>query len=259
MISGHYILPDSGKTMFKTFKCDFHIHTCLSPCADLDMHPRALVERAREAGLDIVAICDHNSSENVPFVMKAAWGKNLSVLPGMEVTTTEEAHILAIFDSLDHLSEFQSVIYQHLPGENDERLFGVQAIVNENGEVEGLNNKLLIGATDLSLDRLLDQIHNLNGLAIAAHIDRESFSVLGQLGFIDEKIKFDALEITPATGLKQARIKYPTLSNYTFILSSDAHFLKDIGQAMTRVIMQEATLAELKMAFAKQDGRYVLV
>jgi hypothetical protein len=244
--------------MLKIFNCDFHIHTCLSPCADLDMHPQALVERALEAGLDLIAICDHNSSENVPFVINAARGKKLNVLPGMEVTTSEEVHILAIFDSLPDLNKIQELVYQHLPGENDERRFGVQAIVNENGEVEGINKKLLIGATDLSLDKLLNHIHQLNGLAIAAHIDRESFSVLGQLGFIDETIKFEALEVTPATGIERARIKYRELSNYPFIISSDAHFLKDIGTASTRVVLQEASIIELKMAFARQNGRYIL-
>ncbi|MEN6373648.1 MAG: PHP domain-containing protein [Smithella sp.] len=243
--------------MLKTFNCDFHIHTCLSPCADLDMHPQALVEKILEAKLDLVAICDHNSSENAAFVMNAARGKNLNILPGMEVTTTEEVHILAIFDSLDNLAGLQEIVYNHLAGENDEERFGVQAIVNEFGEVEDLNNKLLIGATDLSLDKLISHIHEFNGLAIAAHIDRESFSVLSQLGFIDENVEFDALEVTPATGIEKARIKYPELSNYSFITSSDAHFIKDIGKAATKIILQEVSVAELKMAFARQNGRCV--
>jgi len=244
--------------MLKTFNCDFHIHTCLSPCADLDMHPQALVGKILEAKLDVVAICDHNSSENVPFVMNAARGKNLNVLAGMEVTTSEEVHILAIFDSLYNLARLQDLIYQHLSGENDEDRFGVQAIVNEIGEVEGLNNKLLIGATDLSLDKLISLIHEFGGLAIAAHIDRESFSVLSQLGFIDENIQFDALEVTPLTGIEKAKVKYPELSNYSFITSSDAHFLKDIGKARTKIMLQEISVAELKMAFAGQAGRRVL-
>jgi len=244
--------------MLKTFNCDFHIHTCLSPCADLDMHPQALVGKILEAKLDVVAICDHNSSENVPFVMNAARGKNLNVLAGMEVTTSEEVHILAIFDSLHNLARLQEMVYQHLTGENDEDLFGVQAIVNEIGEVEGLNNKLLIGATDLSLDKLISLIHEFDGLAIAAHIDRESFSVLSQLGFIDENIQFDALEVTPLTGIEKAKVKYPELSNYSFITSSDAHFLKDIGKTRTKIMLQEISVAELKMAFAGQNGRSVL-
>ncbi len=206
----------------------------------------------------MIAICDHNSSENASFVMNAARGKKLNILPGMEVTTREEVHILAIFDSLDNLARLQELVYQNLAGENDETRFGIQAIVNEIGEVEGLNNKLLIGATDLSLDKLVKSIHEFGGLAIAAHIDRESFSVLSQLGFIDENVKFDALEVTPLTGIEKARIKYQELSNYSFITSSDAHFLKDIGRAMTRIILEEATIAELKMAFAGQNGRYVL-
>jgi len=222
------------------------------------MHPQALVGKILEAKLDVAAICDHNSSENVPFVMNAARGKNLNILPGMEVTTSEEVHILAIFDSLDNLARLQEVVYLHLDGENDETLFGVQAIVNEIGEVEGLNDRLLIGATDLSLDKLICHIHEFEGLAIAAHIDRESFSVLSQLGFIDEKVKFDALEVTPLIGIEKAKIKYQELSNYSFITSSDAHFLKDVGKAKTKIILKEISVAELKMAFAGQNGRCVL-
>ena len=182
--------------MLKVFNCDFHIHTCLSPCAELDMHPKALVEKAVAAGLDILAICDHNSSENVSYVINAARGKNLKIFPGMEITTSEEVHFLALFDSLTDLARLQEIVYQHLAGKNDEDRFGVQAIVNENGEVEGLNDKLLIGATDIPLNDLLNHVHEQNGLAVASHIDRESFSVLSQLGFIDESINFDALEIS---------------------------------------------------------------
>ena len=244
--------------MLKVFNCDFHIHTCLSPCAELDMHPKALVERALAAKLDILAICDHNSSENVPYVIRAAQGKNLKIFPGIEITTSEEVHLLAIFDSLPDLASLQEIVYQHLAGKNDEERFGVQAIVNEKGEVEGINDKLLIGATDLPLNNLLKYLHELNGLAIAAHIDRESFSVLSQLGFIDESINFDALEVTPLTGLKQARVKYRELSNYSFIMSSDAHYLNDIGTATTKIMLEKPTFSELKMAFTRQNGRYIL-
>ena len=162
------------------------------------MHPMALVQKAIEAKLDMIAICDHNSSANVPYVINAAQTSKLKILPGMEITTSEEVHLLAIFDSLSNLTLLQKIIDQHLHGENDEERFGVQAIVNENGEVEGINNQLLIGATDLSLDTLIGYIHQFDGLAIAAHIDRESFSVLSQLGFIDDNADFDALEITPS-------------------------------------------------------------
>lgn len=244
--------------MLKVFNCDLHIHTCLSPCAELDMHPQALVERAIAAGIDILAICDHNSSENVPYVINAARGKKLKIFPGMEITSSEEVHFLALFDSLPDLAKLQEIVYLHLAGANDEDRFGVQAIVNENGEVEGLSDKLLIGATDIPLNALLDYVHEQNGLAVASHIDRESFSVLSQLGFIDKSIHFDALEISSSTSLEQARINYPELNHYTFITSSDAHYLKDIGTTMTKIMLEEPTLAELKMAFASQNGRQVL-
>jgi hypothetical protein len=244
--------------MLKVFNCDLHVHTCLSPCAELDMHPMALVQKAIEANLDMIAICDHNASANVPYVIKAAKTSKLKILPGMEITTSEEVHLLAIFDSLPNLTRLQNIIDQNLRGVNDEERFGVQAIVNESGEVEGLNNQLLIGATDLSLDTLINYIHQFDGLAIAAHIDRESFSVLSQLGFIDDHAGFDALEITHLTGFEQARITYPELCKYSFLVSSDSHFIKDIGSSFTRIYLQEPSFSELKMALKKQNGRYVM-
>ena len=222
------------------------------------MHPQALVQRALAAQLDVVAICDHNSSENVLYVLKAAQGKPLKVFPGMEITSSEEVHLLALFDSLNDLSELQKIIDQHLAGKNDEERFGVQAIVNENGEVEGLSDKLLIGATDIPLNDLINLIHEQNGLAVASHIDRESFSVISQLGFIDKSFGFDALEISTLTGIRKARQQYSDLNDYAFITSSDAHFLKDIGTASTQIMMEEPTLNELKMAFTRQNGRFIM-
>jgi PHP family Zn ribbon phosphoesterase len=245
-------LINSGRSNAESFQLR-------SACPHLSLTlRRALVQRAIEAKLDMIAICDHNSSANVPYVIKAAQTSKLKILPGMEITTSEEVHLLAIFDSLSNLVLLQTVVDQHLTGVNDEKRFGVQAIVNEIGEVEGINNQLLIGATDLSLDTLIGYIHQFDGLAIAAHIDRESFSVLSQLGFIDDNAAFDALEITPLTGFDQARIKYSELSKYSFIVSSDSHYIKDIGQAFTKMILEEPTFSELKMALKRQNGRYVM-
>lgn len=244
--------------MLKIFNCDLHVHTCLSPCGDLDMHPRALVEAAVASCLDVIAICDHNASENVPYVIKAAQGKNLKIIPGMEITSSEEVHLIALFESMADLSAIQATVYRHLAGVNDENRFGIQAIVNETGEVEGFNNKLLIGATDIPLNEILDLVHEQKGLAIASHIDRESFSVLGQLGFIDENFDFDALEIAALLDLKKARAQYATLNRYAFITSSDAHYLRDIGKVFTKIMMAEPSIAELKMAFQNQNGRHIL-
>jgi 3',5'-nucleoside bisphosphate phosphatase len=244
--------------MLKAFNCDFHIHTCLSPCADLDMHPGPLVQRALDANLDLIVICDHNSSENVPYVIRAALGKNIIILPGMEITTKEEAHLLAVFNSLADLALMQKIVYNNLPGTNDESRFGVQAVVNENAEVEEINTRLLLGAAELTLDAVISYIHQFNGLAIAAHIDHENFSVLSQLGFIDAEMNFDALEISAAMGLKRAREKYKELADYPLITSSDAHYIKDIGTSVTKVLMEKPAFSELKMAFKKENGRRIL-
>ncbi len=244
--------------MIREFRCDFHVHTCLSPCADLDMYPRAIIAMSLARRLDVIAICDHNASENVQYVIKAAEATGLTVLAGMEVMSSEEVHILALFDKMDSLYALQDLVYRHLPGENDEDRFGCQAIVNEHDEVEGLSDRLLIGSTELSLQQIVEEIHSLGGLAIAAHIDRESFSILGQIGFVPADLPLDALEISSRTGLAKARLLYPELAHFAFIESSDSHLITDIGKGITRAFLEAATTPELKLAFQKKDGRYIL-
>jgi len=243
--------------MLRAFRCDLHVHTCLSPCADLEMYPRAVVEKSIAERLDIIAICDHNASENMQFVLRSAEGKPLTILPGMEITSSEEVHLLALFDTLDELKKIQDIIYDHLSGTNREEVFGCQAIVNDLDEVEGFNDKFLLGATKLPLLELIYLIHSFGGLAIASHIDRESFSVISQLGFIDPDTPLDALEVTRQTGIQGARIKYPELARFPFIESSDAHFIKDIGQGTTTMFLERGTISELRMAFEHRDGRYI--
>ncbi len=243
--------------MLRAFRCDLHVHTCLSPCADLEMYPRAVVDRALAQKIDIIAICDHNASENAQFVLKSAEGKPLTVLPGMEITSSEEVHLLALFDTLDDLKKIQDIVYGHLSGMNREEIFGCQAIVNDLDEVEGFNDRFLLGATQLSLREIVDHIHGFGGLVVASHIDRDSYSVISQLGFIDPEIHLDALEVTHQTGLRGARMKYPELSAYPLVESSDAHFVNDIGRGVTTIFLERGTISELKMAFSKQGGRYI--
>lgn len=243
--------------MVREFRCDLHIHTCLSPCADLDMYPSALVRKSIKEHIDIIGICDHNASENVQYVVQAAQATPLVIFPGMEITTREEVHVLALFENTEQLSILQDIIYRSLSGMNREELFGCQPIVNEADEVEGFNERLLIGSTELPLSSIVASIHNLRGLAIAAHIDRESFSILGQLGFIPPDINFDALEISSRTGTEEARKRYPELSSYTFVSSSDAHFINDIGKGITHAFMEAPTFEEFRLALAREKGRYI--
>jgi PHP family Zn ribbon phosphoesterase len=245
--------------MLRTFKADLHIHTCLSPCATLEMSARAIVERAITQGIDVIAITDHNSAENVTAVIRAARGTALTVLPGMEATSREEVHLLALFDGIEEALALQDTVYAHLPGENDEQAFGMQVVVNEDGEVLGLNRRLLSGAAELTVEGIVEAIRRLNGAAIASHVDRETFGIIGQLGFIPEGLRLDALELSPNTSVRAARRRFPQCAGFAFIRSSDAHSVDDIGKATTLFLLGEPTVAELKKAFfGCQDRRVVL-
>ncbi|MCK4302949.1 MAG: PHP domain-containing protein [Candidatus Eisenbacteria sp.] len=245
--------------MLRVMAVDLHVHTCLSPCATLDMTPVKIVRKALETKLAMIAVTDHNSAENVAAVMRAARDTDLRVLPGMEVTTSEEAHILALFEEVADALSLQELVYEQLqPGENDEDLFGLQVVANEFDEVEGMNQRLLLGATTLSVEQLVEAIHTQGGLAIAAHIDRDAFSLVGQLGFIPPDLALDAIEISKRLTLPDARARFPEYQNRTFISSSDAHDIGDLAQAPTLIRAAEPAFAELRMALAGLEGRKVL-
>lgn len=242
--------------MLRVFKADLHVHTCLSPCTELDMSPREIVDQAKVKKIDIIGICDHNSAENVPAVMKAAKNSPISILPGIEVTSQEEVHILALFDDFDNALKLQEYVYDNLPGENDEEAFGMQVIVNEKAEVLGFNNKLLIGATTISLEKIIRIIHNFSGIAIASHIDRESFSIISQLGFVPENLELDALEISPKMAFNEAIKRFK--NNYPLTCSSDAHYPNDIGKGFTSFLLKDGSVAEIKKALRNEEERKLI-
>ncbi len=237
---------------------DTHIHTCLSPCAELDMHPAALVEAAVRAGLDCVAVCDHNSAENAGAVQRAGNSAGMAVIPGMEITSAEEVHILGLLPDLEAAMALQSKIYKALPGKNDEKTFGMQVIANEFAEVLGFNEHLLSGATTLSLDSVVAAIHGVDGLAVASHVDREGFGIFGQLGFIPPGLALDALEVSQRMPMPLARATYAPKGEYPILCASDAHDPKDVARAATFLLMEDATLPELRRALAGEGGRSIL-
>lgn len=234
---------------------DLHIHTCLSPCAQSDMLPTTIIKQARDKNIDVVGICDHNSAENVLAVKKAGEKKGVKVLGGMEMSSSEEVHILAFFDDDDALLEMQNIVYENLFGENDEKYFGEQLIVDEYDKIIGSTNKLLIGSTSLGIDRIVELVHSLGGLAVASHVDRDSFSIIAQLGFIPKELPLDALELS-------WRCELSEVNNYEsyglpLVKSSDAHFLSDIGKAVTTFSLSVPSFSEVVMAFQDVEGRAV--
>ena len=231
-------------------RADLHLHTCLSPCADNQMQPAAIVEQAAKVGLDMIAICDHNSAENVAAVAEAAAGTELAVIAGVEITSAEEVHILGLFDSIRDLMSLQKVIYENLPGRNDPEAFGPQLVVDARGNIVDENARLLIGATTLSIDRIVELIHRWGGLAIASHVDRQRFSIIGQLGFIPEGLQLDAVEVALRA---VATIDY----GLPVVTSSDAHRLDSIGRQSTCFMIEQPSVPEIAKAFRREAGRTI--
>lgn len=251
-------MAKGAEKLQRVIAADLHIHTCLSPCASLDMTPRKIVTEACAKGLQIIAVTDHNSAENAPGVIKAAAETELYVIPGIEITTSEEVHILGLFEEVDQAFAMQRIVYDNLQtGKNDEYLFGIQVVADEFDEVESINTRLLIGATSLNLGEAVDAIHRQKGLAVAAHIDRERFSVIGQLGFIPDDLCLDAVEISKRLPINQARNRFKEYKRFAFITSSDAHDLKEIGASSIHINAVRAHISELRQALKGIGGRSI--
>ena len=242
----------------KKYKADLHIHTCLSPCSDLEMGPTAIVEESLAKGLDIIAICDHNSAENSDAVIQVGVKKGLHVFPGMEINSKEEVHVLGLFKTQKKAMAMQEIVYSHLTEKNRPEYFGEQIIVNEFDEIDGVQDLMLIGATTLGLTEIVDTIHNLGGLAIASHVDRPSYSVLSQLGFIPSDLKLDAIEISSRVDMKSLHTQIPDVEKFPVVTSSDAHFLKDIGSVSTSFFIEVPDLENIRLALNNKSGRRVI-
>jgi len=244
--------------VLKTYRADLHLHTVLSPCGELDQSPGAVAEAAGRAGLDLVAITDHNTAENAGAYARRLGKNGIAALPGLEVTTAEEVHLLALFDDLESALTLQSAVYQRLDGVNDPDAFGMQVVVNENEDVLGFNEHLLIGATTWTLQQASERIHRLGGLAFACHVDREGFGLIGQLGFVPPGLALDALEISPRTSMARARADIPDCARFPLVRSSDAHRPEDVGKGWTAFLLEAPTTDEIRKALREEDGRRVL-
>jgi hypothetical protein len=254
--------------MMQRYRADLHIHTCLSPCGELEMTPRAIVETAVTRGLDIIGICDHNAAANTPAVMKAAaaWHQTrpthtdgrVTVIPGLEVTSREEVHVLGLFETLEAALNMEAFVLSHLEGENNPEFFGQQVIVDEHGEPIGLCPNLLIGATDLSIGVVVEAIHWRGGCAIASHVDRERFSLLGQLGFVPPGLDLDGLEHSSRIGRAEAKERFGGQGQWEMVCNSDAHRLGEIGAGWTVFTLQAPTVGEIRRALRRDGGRAVV-
>ncbi|MGD2096508.1 MAG: PHP domain-containing protein [Desulfobacterales bacterium] len=244
--------------MLKKIKADLHIHSCLSPCSDWDMSPRKIVEKSLEQQLDLIAICDHNTAENVAATMRAGKRQGIAVLPGMEICSREEVHLVTLFERIEDARKMQEFIYKHLSGKNQPQVFGHQVVADEHDQVLGENSRLLIGATGLSLIDIVNKAHHIGGICISSHVDRPSYSLIGQLGFIPEDLQLDAVEVSYRVPLKKARIQIPGIGSYPCVTASDAHFLHDIGKVWTEFFLAAPSFEELALALTGKEGRHII-
>jgi len=245
--------------MFQYLLADLHVHTVLSPCAEVEMIPPLIIRRARELGLGLIGITDHNSAENVAAVIEAAEGSGVAVLPGIEVQTREEVHLVTLFDTVQQALAWQMVVFDHLPDiKNNEDHFGAQFVVDATGEYIRRNERLLVTSTDLSLEAVVTRVQDLGGLAIPAHVDRPAFSLIANLGFVPPDLNLPAVEMFRSSQESEMRQRFPQIKGLTLVCNGDAHRLNEMT-ARTMFKIAAPTVVELILALQGERGRWVQV
>jgi PHP family Zn ribbon phosphoesterase len=213
---------------------DFHIHSDLSPCADKEMTPNNIVNMAYIKGLNMIAITDHNSIENYKAIENIAKELNIMTIAGMEINTKEEVHILTYFRDYNSAKLVSDLIYESLPEiYNKKEIFGEQNIYNENDEIVGILDKLLINSSKYSLKEVCEIVISHNGVIVPAHVNKKSNGILGVLGFFPVDIDFDFIELSNNTELND-RVKRLT-EKYKKIVNSDAHMLENISEPLNYI------------------------
>jgi 3',5'-nucleoside bisphosphate phosphatase len=243
---------------------DLHIHTVLSPCASRDMTPRAIVRQAVERGLGMIAVCDHNSAGNVAAVLEAAARvpDGPAVICGIEITTAEEVHVLGWFPGPREAESAAAEVLECLPGWRPlapltspaGRRAPEQQLMNAEDHCTGVEARMLAAASRFDLGGAVDLIHRHAGVAIAAHMDRRSFSVPGQLGFLPPDVPFDGLEIS-SSGVSAGRHAEFTCHGLPLVSSSDSHFLQEMATGLTALLVERPDFTELCRALRGEDGR----
>lgn len=234
----------------RLYKADLHIHSALSPCGDLEMGPGNIISQGISRGLDIISLTDHNMSENC-IALKIAAESRIFFIPGIEVSTMEDIHVLVYFASLTDSLRFQDILSRHFPPvKNVPEKFGYQVVVDSNENIIRMEDRLLISPVNLELENVIETARGFDTMIVLSHIDSDSFSITSQLGFIPEGLNIDGVEIQKRESESMAdSLKYPAIT------SSDAHYPGDIGRRYTEFYIKEPTLKELKLALKSYGGR----
>ncbi len=214
------------------FFYDLHLHSCLSPCGDDDMTPANIAGMAALKGLGIVALTDHNTTKNCPAFFKACRAQGIIPIAGMELTTLEDVHLVCLFPDLESAMAFgEEVDSRRSPMKNRPEIFGRQQIMDDKDTVIGEEERMLLFATELSLEEGKKLCESFGGVAYPAHIDRESNGIVAILGEVPEESNYYAYELNDRSSADEYKERFPHLTGMIQLVSSDAHYLWDISEA----------------------------
>ena len=224
--------------MIKAFY-DFHIHSCLSPCGDEDMTPNNIVNMAKLLGLDVIALTDHNTCLNCPATVEAGKKAGLCVVPGMELSTSEDIHMVCLFENCEQALEFSKFVREKSPHiKNRADIYGRQQVLNENDEFCREEEDLLIMASDISAEQAYETVKKFGGVCYPAHIDRDSYSVSAVLGDLTPECNHGVAEMSYDADENRLRALY-SLEGVTLVQSSDAHYLENMKEAKNALQLPE--------------------
>ena len=210
---------------------DFHIHSVLSPCGDQDMTPNNIVNMALLKGLDIIAVTDHNACHNAEAIMELGARRQVLVIPGLEVESVEEVHIVTLFPDLESAQKMGKLVADRLPPmKNREDIFGEELILNSRDEETGRLDQLLIVASELTAEEVFRFAEEFGGIAFPAHVDRDSYSMISNLGSIPDSLDVSMIELSAKCDAESFFDNYPGLKQYPVLRDSDAHYLWDMSE-----------------------------
>ncbi|HSV31216.1 MAG TPA: hypothetical protein VLH40_04230 [Atribacteraceae bacterium] len=239
------------------FQADLHIHSVLSPCAEREMLPPLIILEALTKKIDMIAVTDHNTSDNTAVTVALGERFGVWVVPGMEVETGEEIHCLCYFPDLTALRGFSWEVERHLPRfPLDESIWGEEWVVGEDGTILEKKDHLLTRSLTLSIEEVFCRVERFGGIPIPAHIDQPSYSIIQVLGFIPPDLKVPALEVSRRMDTGTAGSRF-SLRGVSLLRSSDAHCLADIGCVTTTFSMNRLSWDEFRLALSGQEGRFI--
>ncbi|HCE42648.1 MAG TPA: hypothetical protein DET40_03780 [Lentisphaeria bacterium] len=233
---------------------DLHIHTALSACAENVMSPRQIIAHAKTSGLGMIAITDHNASANVETTIAAGREAGIRVIPGIEVSTLEEVHLLGYFETSADLADFQELVDKAIPeGENISDVSGYQLLFDGTDEISDIDEKIRNIGISIPLDKVVSEIHKRNGFAVPAHVFKKRYSIISQLGFIDIDAGYDALEVQSPMWIHDGFKLGRKIEGYPAISGSDSHFLESVGRFYMEIPETTGNLKELFEIISKHN------